>query len=515
MSKPDVRRRLSIAALAWLVLGSAPTDALARSCMVMGPLCSRWQEYDAIFDGTVTQIRRIDMDREFEGKPVPGRLVTFAVHDRWRGAEGREIELVLDGGFGLWTSTSFRVQEGERYLIFARYWNGRFSTSSCDPSAPYARATEARVFLESLRLPAAGAYVFGRVGRAHTTFDQEPAARVPETVISLTGGGRTESIVPRDGRFEFTGLAPGVYSLAASPVPGMTGPGTRQVSLADARACAQADVYFHHDTSVSGHLRRPDGTPAANVGVELAPSGTWRDQPMRTTSAYTDAAGHFVFRAVPPGEYVVAVNLRDGVAYTPYPRTMYADAAGEPEIVRVEAGHHVGLSGWTLGPALAKLRVRVRLVDEAGRPLARQTVNLYDVTNPDVPEILRHVVASGTDASGIVEFDIRETRRYMIRGREDRGDSRQTRVFTAAEAPALTLVLATPAKQRGKGFVDEPNYPGNRSSTGIDQPGTAGSASACSPQRETAGASGRAARYTLTQPPRRSTSQTTRVPAAK
>jgi hypothetical protein len=441
-SNTDVRRGLAIIALSSVLIGASAADVFARSCVYLGPLCSRWQTYDAIFDGTVIDIRRTEIDGGIGGKPFPARLVTFAVHDRWRGADGREIELVLEGGFGAWTSNSFDVHEGERYLIFARHWNGRLSTSTCDPSAPYARATEARAFLESLRRPAAGGRVFGRVGHAYTPFGGGHAAGVPDTVITLTGGGRFESVTPRDGRFEFSGLAPGIYSLAASPLPGRTGHGTREISLADTRACAEADVLFHHDTSVSGHLRRADGTPAANVGVAMAPAETWRAQPMRTATAYTDAAGHFEFRAIPPGDYVVAVNLRDDVSYTAYPRTMYVDASGEPEIVRVEAGHHVGLAGWTLGPELAKLRVRVRLVDETGRPIARQTVNLYDVTNPDVPEVPFIVWAGSTDGSGSVEFDLRETRRYVIRRREDRGDGRQTRVFTSAETLPLTLVLA-------------------------------------------------------------------------
>lgn len=439
-------RTLPLTILASLFLALNATEVFARSCVYLGPLCSRWQDYDAIFVGTVTSIRRVDRELEMGGRTVPAadRLVTFKVHDRWRGAEGGEIELLLSGGFGTWSSNSFHVESGARYLIFARYWNGHYSTSTCDPSAEYENAGEALEFLESLRRPAAGGRIFGRVGLAWSTFAEgTPRQMVPPTTVTLSGSTGAQSVTPRDGRFEFTQLAPGAYFLMVAPVPGLTADFTKTLYLADPPACAQADVYFQHDTSISGLLLAPDGRPAAGVNVHLAAARTWQKEVRRTAFATTDANGHFEFRAMPPGAYVVGVNIQDNVMYDPYPRTMYVDSAGDPEVVRVDAGQHVGLSPWTIGPALAKRRVRLRIVDGEGRALANADVSLRDVTNSEIPDFIQRVTGARTDASGTVEFDVRRSRSYVIERREpgSRGSLR-TGVFTADSAEGgLTLVL--------------------------------------------------------------------------
>jgi hypothetical protein len=161
----------------------------------------------------------------------------------------------------------------------------------------------------------------------------------------------------------------------------------------------------------------------------------------------TDAAGHFVVQGLPPGEYVAGVNFADTVSYVPYPRTLFVDTAGEPEIVQLAAGQHVGLPRLRLGPALEKTRTRVRLVDEAGQPLPRRQVILRDVTNPGIPEPLQLVRAGETDGAGFVEFDLRETRSYAIQAARERSSAAvRTRVFSAADGTALTLVLPPAAK---------------------------------------------------------------------
>ena len=441
-----MRKWLTVAALFWLLLLGIPADAYARSCVYTGPLCSRWQEYDAIFDGTVTAIRRVDQEVNLGGQPRtwPSRMVTFKIHDRWRGAEGNEIELLLSGGYGTWTSNSFSVEEGKRYLIFARRWNGQLSTSTCDPSAEYGKSGPTLEFLQSLRQPPTGARIFGQVGQAWSTFDDDSTPRrLPNTTVTLSGPGYRQTVEPRNGAFEFSRLSPGTYSLEIAPVAMMTGHFTQPVTLADARACAEFSAYFNHDTAIAGVLVAARGGPAANVNVELTRAGTWRKELLRTMSARSDHAGHFEFRGMPPGEYVVALNVRDQVAYDPYPRTMYADAAGSPETIRVAAGQHVELSPWTIGAPLEKVRLRLRLVDPQGRPVAGESVSLFDVTNREVPDFIQQVMGSKTTAEGTVEFDARLGRSYIIvRGHRLTSGVARTEAFTPQKGTApVTLVL--------------------------------------------------------------------------
>ena len=49
-------------------------------CVVRGPLCATWKDYDEIFDGTVMSIRRVDEEEDWGGKRmmIGHRLVTLA-----------------------------------------------------------------------------------------------------------------------------------------------------------------------------------------------------------------------------------------------------------------------------------------------------------------------------------------------------------------------------------------------------------------------------------------------------
>ena len=95
---------LAIGALALLLV---PGDARGSCAASMVPLCATWQAtYDAVFDGTVVSIRRIDLpDENFGGRLVGHRLLTFQVHDQWKGNLGPTVDLLQYGGYGV--STSF------------------------------------------------------------------------------------------------------------------------------------------------------------------------------------------------------------------------------------------------------------------------------------------------------------------------------------------------------------------------------------------------------------------------
>ena len=126
--------------LAVVVLATAqPAFAV---CVVRGPLCATWKDYDEIFDGTVMSIRRVDEEEDWGGKRrmIGHRLVTLRVHDRWRGSSSERVELLLSGGYGVVYGESFNVEEGKRYVIFARHRSGRLTTSGCDPSIEYSQA---------------------------------------------------------------------------------------------------------------------------------------------------------------------------------------------------------------------------------------------------------------------------------------------------------------------------------------------------------------------------------------
>jgi hypothetical protein len=77
----------AIAAVALLFITMDATMDARASCVASPtPLCATWQQtYDAVFDGTVVSIRRIDLpDQNLRGRLVGNRLSTFQVHDQVR-----------------------------------------------------------------------------------------------------------------------------------------------------------------------------------------------------------------------------------------------------------------------------------------------------------------------------------------------------------------------------------------------------------------------------------------------
>ena len=119
-------------------------------------------------------------------------------------------------------------------------------------------------------------------------------------------------------------------------------------------------------------------------------------------------------------------------------------ASGRPEVIQLSAGQHIGLSAWTIGAPLEQVRVRLRLITPEGSGLANQQVSLLDVTNPEVPDFIQHVMGSRTTAEGRVEFDARVGRSYVIvRGHRLTSEVARTNVFTPSKGlPELTLVLS-------------------------------------------------------------------------
>lgn len=346
-------RLLLVLCIVWLLV---PASARA-SCVYLGPLCQTWKSNAAIFDGTVRSIERLDRNEEMRpGKVerIGHRLVTFDVHEVWLGEVGSQVQLVLWGGTwpeGGWQrSTELDVTVGTRYVIFAgRNERGELHASSCSGSRKYEDAAEALSFLRSLRMPSAGGRVFGTVTHdvPYLIPDQAPRRGII-TEVRLTGGAVEQSVTTTAGKgaFEFRGLPPGDYSLHVALPSGLVwrNPPPR-VSVESATACRHVDVRLDHATSIAGILVDASGRPLPEILVDVARSDSWKEAAPLSISTHTGPDGRFEFTGLPPGEYILALNLRDA-GYRKEPRTFYATTSEEPEVIRLGGASHVWLGEW-------------------------------------------------------------------------------------------------------------------------------------------------------------------------
>ena len=414
------------------------------SCDMPPPLCQAWRSYAAIFDGTVRSIERVDREETFrdEKKRIGHRLVTFDVHETWTGPVGKEARLVLWGGYqdedGYVSFHGFQVEVGERYLILA-HWNaqGELTAAECGQSKAYKNAGQELEFLRSLRGSNVGGRVFGRVLRSANEVRSPPSPF--DIPITLTGNGTTRTITSKGGEYVFTGLPGGLYSVAAAPVDNLGGHDSRTVTLPGDGSCAKADFYFFHTGSIGGTLTTNSGPPGMTTRVEAAPAATWRSDRSKTVSTYTDPQGRFEFGSLPPGDYVIAVNLVDDVAYQSYARTLFRNDDA-PELAQLAAGQRLELDAWDIGTPLKPVVMRLRLVDPSGAPLRKQDIDLFDVTRPDNPDDPRHVLGDVTDANGWVEYTGKSTRKYAI-GRSTEWSDEIVPLSTSFAAEAATKGL--------------------------------------------------------------------------
>jgi hypothetical protein len=75
-------------------------------------------------------------------------------------------------------------------------------------------------------------------------------------------------------------------------------------------ACWDLTLSRRPHAQISGHVRLPDGSPMANVGVILIHAS---DSSFNTSE--TDARGYFSFGSLDPGEFVVGINLPGAPAW--------------------------------------------------------------------------------------------------------------------------------------------------------------------------------------------------------
>ena len=409
--------------VALLVVGvsglAAPADAC--SCMESGPPCQAFWKAEAVFDATVVAIA--PMERAVSGDlPHDDTLVTVDVHAGHRGATAGPLQITTysdDAGCG------YPFKTGKRYLMFARRAaDGRLSVSLCSATREFDGTGPAAAFLSSLSKPATGGRVFGTVQTWLGSVDG-PTQRTPvQTRVELHGPGgvlRTSSV---GGQFQFSGLSEGGYRLEVAVPDGYAGySASREVQIADARGCAEANVSFSPAGRISGRLVDASGRPLRRLRVELtgADAKPHPDYGLSTRSTMTETDGAFVLEGVSPGRYIVGVNLNDlPNESNPYARAVYPGAGQEPHVIELTLGQAVDLGIWTIPSPLAVVAVSGVVVRPDGTPVANVYVGSWDVTGDPVARA-RGAGGSQTGPDGRFELKLRQGRVYTFTVRDGNG----------------------------------------------------------------------------------------------
>lgn len=407
-----------------LVIGAAgllatASSAFACTCVTGSPVCQTYWQAGAVFDATVEGIEPTSREEDMGGRTFTLRenIVHLDIRQAWKGVEARPLDVVTSADDGM---CGYDFKPGKRYLVFAhrRPLDGRWAVSRCSDTREFDGTGEIAAFLTSLSTAPKGARIFGSIKTMERRFDGDPqyAQHPVETRVHLLGDGQERAVTSSGGRFEFTGLARGAYRLTVEMPDGFTARtvGERTIELPDEHACAAADYALAPSGRITGRVLDATGHPPKRIAVQ-ANIADARAQPggVSLPNGYPDEQGRFEIPELPPGRYIVGVNLenRPPSQYAPFARTIYPSDGADGTIVTIVGGETFDLGEWRLPPPVPTLRLDGTVVWEDGRPAAALRVAALDIT--DNPR--GGVVASATSGpDGRFSIELRYRRAYTL-----------------------------------------------------------------------------------------------------
>jgi len=431
--------RVWLAALGLVAL--CPRQAVACECGSGGLPCENAFSVDAVFMGTAREVStRQTADSPFRRQVV----VVFTIERAFRGVQDALVEVTTGMGGG---DCGYAFKVGERYVVYAYRTNdGRLGTSTCSRTRLVSQAADDLAFLGQLPSPAVSGHVFGKVTHHHhdLAFGQSKTWPVPFVHLLLRGpAAARDAQTDEHGRYDISGVPPGVYELQAIPPGVFSARDLRtRIEIRHPLACATANFNVKYDGRISGVALTSDGQPVADVPVELVSGDAlWISERLTTRS---DRDGRFVFGELSPGRYGIGVSLRRTIEPPIlFPKILYPGTPSETyaAIIELGEGTHLQLEPLRLAPARPGRELSGTVVSPDGRPLAGASVWLTD------GDIREHVVAvpTRTDSGGRFRFIVHDGLTYRVHALYVVQRGADTQRFEASDSTFVTSqILPTP-----------------------------------------------------------------------
>ncbi len=363
--------------------------ALSCECSY-APACQRINHAAAIFIGTVV-----------ENGPAGQGPFRFAVEEAFKGIDRNIREIEVQAAPCI---SAYRT--GERYLVMAGQWNERaLFSSDCTGTVP------ANVALEDIKLIRAWAH-----GEPSMQLQGRTAENIEDSMIrfeldvehknALAG---VEIVATRDGKsfkalsdsngfFHVPVPGPGDYRVTAT-YPGHASSSQQYRFSVEAGSCFEHDIGMWTDSRIRGHIFDPRGKPVAAIPVEMDIVSGDIELPLPLT-APTDRTGEFFFTKVPPGEYIIGVNVNGLSSIVPYAPRFYpgVDQKEKAVPVHVEGAGLVKDLDFRIGNPLPTRSIEVKLIWPDGRPVSNGSVTCMSPRSNDqrrIDRVSRYVDSDG------------------------------------------------------------------------------------------------------------------------
>ena len=459
-----IRSRLPLffGSIVFLLFVSA-YDALACSCASSGPPCQAFWQTDAVFSATVISKSVITVDTGIESFPKEQQIaVKLLVEDTFRGSlGGNDVEMLTGMGGG---DCGYNFEKGKKYLVYASEYRGRLRAGICSRTRLLSEATEDLSYFRNLPPENSGSNIRVKVFKSLPPLRDNANSEVtPMERVKITAEGndqKYEGVTNPAGEFEFKNLPAGKYKVS-SDIPHSERNHWQTEITVDDRACAAVEFWNSVEGKISGTVFDENGNPANGVKIDLiqltdannaSPTGRWR---------FTTDKGTYELPDVPPGEYLLGVNLIGGQSgQCPRVRTLYSNP-NSPVAGFVEIKHGDELKGYDLRllPGGAERTIEGIVVWPNGKPAVRATVALSNGTKP------YYFIGGqrGVDTQGRFVLRGFEGCQYRVYawtyGGRISATSNETEEMRHAEPPTLTLTSEPMPPLRlvltSRGFIHE------------------------------------------------------------
>jgi hypothetical protein len=416
--------------------------------------------------GTVTGVRtaqqpqapnREELEKlrrgEIEWTP---RTFKFSVEVAFLGIDGMEVEVATGRGGG---DCGYDFVSGKRYLVYAyRIQDNHLATNICSPTKPYELANEDIKFLGALPSLAPGVTIQGEIKRQlHSVKSGDAKTVGPVADASLVVEGveeRREIRADAQGRYRASGLRPGKYKVTLSlPEELIVHRPEQEVTIAD-RGCATVDYYVADNGRISGRVLDAEGQPAGKVDMWLVDAEAYDPVRYYGMSARTDHDGRYSFTAVPPGRYLIAVNLtrfpQPNDPTNAYPRTYYPGVAqaSQASIITLAAGEKLTERDLRLPQRRPASVIQGIVMWADGSPVANAGISFRDVTYHDSrsnygveADAMGQFTINAYEGQTIV-IEARSNRPYVSNGRNEPMERAQpVRISLANASEAVKIVI--------------------------------------------------------------------------
>ncbi len=406
---------ITVAAVLWITaLGSS--NAHAYGCgEPKPPPCEAYWQASAVFIGRVTSLASIPVKED--GYDTHQNQVHFLVEKIFRGIDSPEVDLFIAA-----TSCAYGFTKGETYLVYA-YRNekaNQLSTSNCSRTQPAAQAVEDLQYLMGLASASASARIYGDVMKykrdAEGTLSDQPIPRIK--VTATRADKHYETMTDDKGEFSIAGLPEGSYKLSVDLPAGLTAAyGTEHEIKVVERGCAMVKVFVEIDGRLSGKALDFKGQPMANAALGLVPIN--QSQNAHGGMAYSNEAGLFEFKRVPPGRYALVIRF-DGQLTSqkrPFPLMYYPGVSdiNQATVINIGEGERVENYDLRMPMPLKERTIKGLLTWADGRPATDVSFGYQ------VGEQLGYLYAVTVDAQGRFAFSVYEGIDIFLRANYEKG----------------------------------------------------------------------------------------------